>query len=596
VGKRQKPRPRFDVMICLGFWIVLIGVVALVSALVLRAYTHTVLSNAVDANLASITEIASDLEDFRLDCDADANLLLAQPDIRTLIERGDEVSDEETFRDAVEQLRKFNKQRYIYLSQITLYTLRGAVFRYGTLWEDLDPALRQGYYDRAFKYAADLTYLGFNPENGKYEFIKLVYDDTYSIRGFLYYQFDRGMMRDTIIGDNATSADAIYIVDDQGMVQYSQLPDELSRPLPDVYRSVTNGRQGYNEANGQVLFYRYSRGAQIEGGRNAWLILLARDRNALYKPVNRALGNVLRLVVVILLVGLALTALIAYIVIRPVNRLKDAMRRVTQHGELSVRVGQDGMITREFCVLADSFNYMLMHIRQLVEDVGQERFLVQKMQRQVLQNQLGAHFLSNALQLIGLQALDIGADDMYASVSSLGYLVSECLKSGDPLATIDSEVRYTQRYFDLMRAKYEDKIRFELRMDEALRSYYVPRFMLQPLVENAVRHGIAPSLGRGCVLVDIRACTSGVECIVEDNGQGMEEKQLAALRTALAEAGLNGTPAGEHVGLRNLYRRLMLVFQDQWSFEISSERYGGTRVRIVLPLLSNPQRRPLAPN
>ncbi|HEX6576493.1 MAG TPA: histidine kinase, partial [Gemmatimonadaceae bacterium] len=193
-----------------------------------------------------------------------------------------------------------------------------------------------------------------------------------------------------------------------------------------------------------------------------------------------------------------------------------------------------------------------------------------KAQLDTLRLQLSPHFLFNALNgamaLIGSDAR--GAERMVASISDFLRMILR--SSAEPKVTVERELALLHHYIEIQRVRFRDKLKVNIDVDDRLATAMVPSLLLQPLVENSIRHGIGPRASGGAVTVRMRADGDMLRIDVEDNGVGPSSKRSKQRGTGL--------------GLSNTATRLNHLYGERYSFETSSAPGGGFRVNLSLPL------------
>ncbi len=188
-----------------------------------------------------------------------------------------------------------------------------------------------------------------------------------------------------------------------------------------------------------------------------------------------------------------------------------------------------------------------------------------------LRGQLEPHFLLNTLNLIaGL----VGTDNERARavLVSLGDLLQDTLSEHSELQPISSEIGWLRRYVEILETRHGDRLRVEWSVDSAAETALVPRLLLQPLVENAIRHGALRRKGGGRVVVDVRRCDSDLECTISDDGPGLGKPRVGAL------------------GVENVKARVELHFPTG-TFDLKDSESGGARAVIRIPFTTASQRR-----
>jgi sensor histidine kinase YesM len=258
----------------------------------------------------------------------------------------------------------------------------------------------------------------------------------------------------------------------------------------------------------------------------------------------------------------------------------------------------------EVADLARDFNAMSANIRALVEGLKEkaelesllheetlERISMGRALREAqfmnLQDQMRPHFLFNALNTISRSALLEGASRTELLATSLGKLMRYSLSEGGAFATVGEELAVLREYLSFQGVRFGDRLAWEIRSEPEAEAVKVPRFILQPIVENAVRHGIEPKVDGGRVIVSARRMGGRVRLVVADSGAGIEAPLLAQIRAAAAGEGARPAAVpgegGPGIGMANLEERLAYRYGGRASLAIASRPGRGTVVRICLP-------------
>jgi sensor histidine kinase YesM len=214
-----------------------------------------------------------------------------------------------------------------------------------------------------------------------------------------------------------------------------------------------------------------------------------------------------------------------------------------------------------------------------------------------LQEQMKPHFLFNALNTIARSALLENASRTESLAMGLASLLRAALKETGSLSSLEDELSLAQAYLEFQHARFGDRLRWSIDVPDNLRNARIPRLMMQPLVENAVRHAIEPKLDGGAVCIKTGVKNGRLLIWVLDNGIGMSSIRLGEIRARVAasleQKSLAGLDAVSHVneksisgigiGLANLATRLGILYPRQCRFEIYSKTGRGTLVKVSIP-------------
>jgi Predicted signal transduction protein with a C-terminal ATPase domain len=283
--------------------------------------------------------------------------------------------------------------------------------------------------------------------------------------------------------------------------------------------------------------------------------------------------NIFLIVIVFINLVLLILALLftSIFVTEPIKKLAGAMESVRNgsFNEVEFHTGAD-----ELGMLKDGYNLMVREIRKLFESVVAEQREKRKAELEMLQAQIKPHFLYNSFDAISSLALSGNNRDVYTLVKALGKFYRSFLNTGSEVITIAEELEIIRQYLTIQQFRFKDKFTVEWAVDDRANSCKIPRLTLQPLVENAIKHGITSMPGCGVLKISALCGKTAVELSVEDDGVGMDERELDRL--------MNGESSG--AGLKITRERLRFYFNTASALEIDSEKGRGTVAKIIIPI------------
>ncbi|HIT89049.1 MAG TPA: sensor histidine kinase [Candidatus Merdenecus merdavium] len=277
--------------------------------------------------------------------------------------------------------------------------------------------------------------------------------------------------------------------------------------------------------------------------------------------------------------AILLAVFLSKAITKPIKVLDASMKRV-EKGEFKnarIPVERDNEIGR----LSNSFNVMTMEIQSLMEQNTLEQKQKRKAQMKALQAQIHPHFLYNTLDsIIWMAESRKHHEEVVLMTSSLAKLLRKSIGNDEDLVTIDQEVDYIKTYLTIQAIRYRDTMEYHIHIDEDIRHEKVVKFTLQPLVENAIYHGLKYIEEKG--MIQIRGFRDGDVVILEviDNGIGMDEEEL---RHIYEQKEPNQKSNG--VGIYNVQNRLQLYFGGDYGLTFQSVKGEGTMVTVRIPLL-----------
>jgi len=266
--------------------------------------------------------------------------------------------------------------------------------------------------------------------------------------------------------------------------------------------------------------------------------------------------------------------------VKPIEDLRRLMSEA-QHGNLMVSFQPDTQ--DEFQDLAESFNQMVAELRRLIDQVYIEQSSKRKAEVKALQASIKPHFLYNTLETIHWMARRYGANDIVEAVDALSDLFRAGFSANHELGTVETEFSHVESYLKIQKLRYRDILDYHLEIDPDVRQLPVMQTILQPIVENALYHGIKESGNPGQIVIRARMEADSLQIVVRDNGRGMTKEKLEQLVVSLQQKG-DLDPERGH-GLRNVQQRLTISYGSSYGMTIESEPNQGTEVTLRLPVL-----------
>ena len=278
-------------------------------------------------------------------------------------------------------------------------------------------------------------------------------------------------------------------------------------------------------------------------------------------------------------VAILLAALVSSIVIsralsRPLKGLSRAMRLFEKNADTFTYAPVGG--AREVQELSESFGHMVVKIQHLMETVRREEINLRKTELKALQAQINPHFLYNTLDSIAWMCEQGRNDEAVQMVNALAQLFRISISRGHELIPIRSELRHAESYLKIQKHRYKNQFSYRFDVDESCLDFLCNKITLQPIIENAIYHGINGLVDEGEIVITLRADGSDVVFTVADNGVGMEEEQIQAI---LRKERSDHTG----IGIKNVNDRLKIYFGEGYGITIDSEPDVGTTVTIRMP-------------
>jgi two-component system sensor histidine kinase YesM len=397
---------------------------------------------------------------------------------------------------------------------------------------------------------------------------------TFKIVGWVFMGFRPGLLTDSFKGFAREPDANLFLADSSGFIAYHSDPSLIGKPLSEVYPSLPS----VPPERAVVVPDRRPSLVLFEGD-SGWLIGQGVSSLALGSRTR----TLLFICLLILSVSLGFTAMLAVFLssrlTRPLRRILDKMR-VIASGDFS----RDPLIEGgdELGLLGHGINAMAEDIRQLLDRLLAEESQKRKLELAMLQYQINPHFLYNTLNTLRWMAILQRADGLRDAITALGRLLRNALGDTAQQITVREELALLQDYVLIQKLRYKERFDVVYKIDsEGALDCMIPKLTLQPLVENALFHGIERKKNAGLVTISVRSQSDKVEIAVEDDGVGMTEQEVKAVLAAQGRAvdgrGFSG------IGIGNVEERIRLTYGKQYGITIESVPESFTRVTVTIP-------------
>ena len=276
-----------------------------------------------------------------------------------------------------------------------------------------------------------------------------------------------------------------------------------------------------------------------------------------------------------------ISIILAWNVSNPLNKLTKLMKRV-EKGDFDVDLPLNK--NDEVGILANSFNSMIQEINQLIKKNYQFELRQKDAELYALQSQINPHFMYNTLETIGYAVEEEETEAVVKMVTLLGRMLRYSLNNKEKLVPISLEVGHMNDYLTIQKFRFEDRIEFTIYEELDTNLYFTPKFIVQPLIENAIKYGLEQ---HQTTIIEISISKSNereIILIVKDNGPGIEEKTLAKLNESLKTDPM--ARRDSKFGLINVHARIAMIFGETYGLQVKSEYTKGTEVIVNIPALT----------
>lgn len=308
-----------------------------------------------------------------------------------------------------------------------------------------------------------------------------------------------------------------------------------------------------------------------------WKLVNIIRLDELNKNINQMAAATAAITIIMVFVALLFVILFSLKITRPLRKLMLLMN-LLEKGDFDVKVRISS--GNEIGKLAHTFNKMTQKVKKLINDVYVEKINQRELELQMLKNQINPHFLYNTLESMRM----VAEYNNIPKISEMAFLLGKILRFGintnKEIVTVKEELEYLNYYVKLQNYRFGNSFEVITNIDESIYESLIIKLILQPVVENAIYHGLAGISNGG--LIEITGFREGdhIELIVKDNGQGMDSETLDTLNEYLE--GLNNN--FKSIGLKNVHKRIRLYYGNNYGLRIFSTPGIGTEVKLTLPI------------
>ena len=419
--------------------------------------------------------------------------------------------------------------------------------------------------DNIFRYSADEVF----------SMAKAVKDSkTKQIIGVVLIDVKLDVIRNIIENAKPGTAGFIYIMDSENNIVYT--------PVNKIVYRIDN--EWLKDINNKIIIKRIEgenyQLTKIESEYTGWQTIgVFPEKESLYVikeiQIKSLLVGVLGLAIAVIL-----SILFTRTIVNPMQKLKNLMKKA-QEGDLTVYF--DVKYTDEVGELGGSFNTMVKEIRKLMYLVKMEERKKRIAEMNVLQAQIKPHFMYNTLDTIRWMAEENNKKDIIQIIEALTNLLRISLSKGKEIISVREEMNHILNYLTIQKIRYEDKMDYEINFDENILDYNIVKLILQPLVENAIYHGIKEKRGNGKIIIQGKVEGDYLLFIVKDDGCGIDEDKLNEINENLRYHDIKDNKIG--YGIFNVNERIKIRYGDDYGLKFDSIFGKMTVVEVRHPIV-----------
>ena len=300
--------------------------------------------------------------------------------------------------------------------------------------------------------------------------------------------------------------------------------------------------------------------------------------------INKDLAGIQYLTVIIIvltiIIGVTVSVIIAQSLILPLENTVNALEKFSR-GDFAVRLKENRC--DEIGKLNRIFNKAIKEINELMQKVTQSEILNKEMEFKTLQSQMNPHFLYNTLDTINWLAFKEKQTEICNLVAAISSLIRASISNKKSIITIEQELDYVKNYIYIQHIRYKDRFDIIYDIDESLLKQAVPKLIIQPIVENAIIHGIENSKNKNLLYISVKRENECIIIIVKDTGIGMTDEKVSELLKEPLNAEGDEQKAHTNLGLYAVHKRIQLMYGDLYGLAVHSQAGEGTTVTLHIP-------------
>ncbi|MBC7961297.1 MAG: sensor histidine kinase [Vallitaleaceae bacterium] len=316
-------------------------------------------------------------------------------------------------------------------------------------------------------------------------------------------------------------------------------------------------------------------------GTSGMKVIYILPNQVLLEEINVMKGKIFLVLVIAILITLLWSLFVFQLFNKRVKVLIKSMRKV-QKGDFSLHIPVNSQ--DEIGILSQSFNEMCEKLNHYISQVYTAEIKRKNAELNALQTQIDPHFLYNTLESVKAKALEENDEITAEMISLLGNLFRWSSKTNDKIILLDDEIDYISTYLELQCYRFNELLDVDIQIPEELLDLGIPKLILQPIVENVMKHALVCGEKPGLVGIIGKHKQNNLEITIYDNGKGMSENQLKQVRDKLDRD--VSQDDFESIGIQNVHHRLRLLFGEPYGLQIESSEGRGTAVKVVIPALS----------
>ncbi len=564
--------------------------ITLIASYSVRSFNTILLDNATSRAMQTLEQISYTVDDkLRLM----KNTIATIANDRGMITAASSAHFSESKQDQLELSRKLESNLHSYfhytpdvLSVVFTFNEQGAASYKQNLSIDETKMRAQSWYRDVLQNKNKVHIMGAETNSGMFNdndndnYISVAVAPNYSMAFFqvemIYFVFNAAEITNLLKTEVSDAGDS-FVLNASGSIVASTNEEAMKDGIsenPHFKQALTGTSGNYVEnIDGKQSFIVYRSSDQ------GFKYIQVYSYSNMVKQINTMYKRILLLSAAGLIVFLLVSYLLVRSIVKPIGSLVNQMASV-KAGNLKAKIKESGPV--ETYVLGVTFNEMVSQLKSSIQEIEDKETQKRLAEIASLQSQINPHFLLNTLNTIKLMASISNAVNIQKMTEALTKLLSSAFNRGGMYTTLEEEIKLLDYYVQIMKIRYGDQFDIRYDIDAETSSIRILKLLLQPIVENAIIHGLHERETRGLIQVSGETRRMDCQIVIRDNGRGMNPELMRKLldsKESNVQESFNG------IGLKNVHDRLRLNYGPAYGITIESEQNEGTTVTVVLPNL-----------
>ncbi|NJD03739.1 MAG: hypothetical protein FIA99_14345 [Ruminiclostridium sp.] len=579
---------RFNSLLIKNFLLILLLIILpiAITSLIIYKNMYAVVEEEISTiNINSLNRVKDVTDAIFQDLDRIATEISIIPEVNSFLRSSEELYDsEEAYKKIHDYLNTF-ALIYSYIDSINVFSTKNNYVISNISSGYIDNFRDRSLYDIYMQRADNSPWIQFRSKNNIYPYqISLIRP------AHIYGKDKLGAVvvnvnvdeLGKLINRTDETLDTIIIVNEYDTVIYSSEKSLISRNIKDEKRFSIIPWENTKYSDIIKINDQNCIVSILKSSYQSWKYISVLPVSGFSQKQEKVRDFILEILFIGILAAFFISLLISVKTFEPIRKIMYIMSNPVEWS--SGRGAKEKGNANEIRDIAGNIIKTIYSNNQLKAELQDQLYMLNKAQLTALQTQITPHFLYNTLDTIKWMAVKLtnGRNDVSDVITCLSQLYRICLDTEENMITIEDEIKYTGMYIKIMKARYKEKFTVSWEVDETVVNYKTVKLCLQPLIENAIYHGLKPLRKEGNIKITIKPEKETILMEVSDDGAGISEPELKSLNEAMQKEYLFER---ENIGVRNVNQRLKLIMGNGCSLSLTGGTDGGTIASIRIPMI-----------